>query len=268
MVFSKTGTNDAQFNMGMMKVSQQFQVSSKSLQILVKLIFLARQLPPYVNIMATHTRLSLYSKLINHPSASLPIKRLFRTAGLSCALKVMRTAVQGETELRSMPNNLAIMISFAACFAFQLSPVSDGPAYDLAPSVTNLIMETADVLNRIGTQPAHRNGTPALFARYLQEIVVTASKSAFNTSPSGQNAGTHAKVSGMSVPGQRQDMSEETTGHPSIFSQGSLPFSQMSYEEINETVNNAGTGIHGIWDNLEWYPSVDFNLMGWQDLEM
>ena len=133
------------------------------------------QLPPYVDTMATHTRLSVYSKLINHPGASLPIKRLFRAAGLSCAVKVLHTTVQGEIELRSMPNNLAIMISFAACFAFQLSLVSHGRASNLTPGVTNLIEKTADVLNRIGTKPAHRNGTPALFARYLQEIVITAS---------------------------------------------------------------------------------------------
>ncbi len=61
--------------------------------------------PPYVEILVTHGRLSIYSSVINHPTAPIEVKRFFRAAGLSSALNVMRAAVQGESRLKSMPNN-------------------------------------------------------------------------------------------------------------------------------------------------------------------
>jgi hypothetical protein len=62
-------------------------------------------LPPYVEILVTHTRLSTYSGVINHPTAPLEVKRLFRASALSSGLNVMRAAIQGEARLKSMPNN-------------------------------------------------------------------------------------------------------------------------------------------------------------------
>jgi hypothetical protein len=62
-------------------------------------------IPPYVEILVTHGRLSIYSSVINHPTAPMEVKRFFRAAGLSSALNVMRAAVQGESRLKSMPNN-------------------------------------------------------------------------------------------------------------------------------------------------------------------
>jgi hypothetical protein len=62
-------------------------------------------IPPYVEILVTHGRLSIYSSVINHPTAPLEVTRFFRAAGLSSALNVMRAAVQGEGRLKSMPNN-------------------------------------------------------------------------------------------------------------------------------------------------------------------
>jgi hypothetical protein len=93
------------------------------------------------------------------------VKHFFRAGALASALNVMRAAVQGEGQLQSMPNNTAIMISFAACVALELSTTADGNRADLAPSVQNLITETADVLERIGSNPPHRNGASALFCQ-------------------------------------------------------------------------------------------------------
>lgn len=125
-------------------------------------------LPPYVEILASHTRLSMYSSVINHGTAPAAARHFFRAAGLSAALNVLRVAVQGESQLKTMPNNTAIMISFAACFALRVSAAADGGKSSLAPSVRTLIAETTDVLERIGSTPVQRNGLSCLFARQLQ----------------------------------------------------------------------------------------------------
>ncbi|KXJ89128.1 hypothetical protein Micbo1qcDRAFT_235467 [Microdochium bolleyi] len=131
-------------------------------------------LPPYVEILASHTRLSMYSSVINHTTAPATARHYFRAAGLSSALNVLRVAVQGEGQLRSMPNNTAIMISFAACFALRVSTVADGQqggASTLAPSIRTLILETVEVLHRIGSTPVQRKGLSCLFAGQLKQIL-------------------------------------------------------------------------------------------------
>ncbi|KAJ5537892.1 hypothetical protein N7494_007371 [Penicillium frequentans] len=126
-----------------------------------------RSLPPYVEILVTHTQLSTYGGVINHPTAPLEVKRFFRAAGLSAALNVLRAAIQGESRLKSMPNNTVIMISFAACSALSLSVTPGDSQSSLAPSVRTLIEETAGVLERIGATPSHRNGASVLYGRFL-----------------------------------------------------------------------------------------------------
>lgn len=90
----------------------------------------------------------------------------------------MRSAIQGEEQLSSMPNNTAIMISFAACFALRLSGQLSGGTSSLAPSVRTLIEETAGVLERIGTATDHRNGMSTLYGKYLKYIVKKAAAAA------------------------------------------------------------------------------------------
>ena len=68
--------------------------------------------------------------------------------------------------------------------------------------------------------------------------------------------------------GERQSSSEEMEGQVLLLDQGSVTFSQMSYEEINETINNSGPRIHDVWDNFDWNLSADLDIMGWQNLEM
>jgi hypothetical protein len=71
----------------------------------------AHRLPPYVQILVTHTRLSLYSSVINHPTAPTEVRNFFHSAGLSSALNVVRAAIQGESQLTSMPNNTGSFLS-------------------------------------------------------------------------------------------------------------------------------------------------------------
>lgn len=140
-----------------------------------RLMFIAQSLPPYVEILVTHTRLSTYSSVMNHPTAPTEVRSFFRSEALSSALNVMRTAIQGESRLKSMPNNTVIMIAFAACSALSLGLATTNQNENrLAPSVLNLITETADVLERIGATPRHRNGASVLYGRFLHELVARA----------------------------------------------------------------------------------------------
>lgn len=112
---------------------------------------------------------------MNHPTAPTEVRSFFRSEALSSALNVMRTATQGESRLKSMPNNTVIMIAFAACSALSLGFITTKQNENrLAPSVLNLITETADVLERIGATPRHRNGASVLYGRFLHELVARA----------------------------------------------------------------------------------------------
>ncbi|KAL2286008.1 hypothetical protein FJTKL_07256 [Diaporthe vaccinii] len=150
------------------------------------------RLPPYVEVLVTHTRLSIYSSVINHPTAPLEVRHFFRTAGLSAALNVMRAAVQGESQLFSMPNNTAIMVSFAACFALKLSTQMSGGNSNsvLAPSVRTLIEETADMMEKIGNITKHRQGMGRLYGRYLRLLVKKEASAVETGGPSRHGQGT------------------------------------------------------------------------------
>ncbi|OCL06816.1 putative Zn(II)2Cys6 transcription factor [Glonium stellatum] len=208
-----------------------------------------RILPPYVEILVIHTRLSTYSGVINHPTAPVEVKQFFRAAGLSSALNVMRAAIQGETRLKSMPNNTAIMISFAACFALSLSAGTTRYDSYLAPSVKNLIMETADVLERIGATPSHRNGASVLYGRYLRELIRRASKTYLTQSHTRVSVAANAPLASPSV--QRYSPllpTDATTDHTEYndtdFPSGELQFSAMSDNQIIEAISRANT----VWD--------------------
>lgn len=224
-----------------------------------------KTLPPYVEILVTHTRLSTYCGVINHPTAPVEVKRLFRASALSSALNVMRAAIQGEARLQSMPNNTAIMISFAACVALNLSTPSPGGNINLAPSVRNLIEETVIVLERIGGTPSHRNGISVLYGKYLREIL--------RQTPGLPKIVEPTPISGVVQPSHPADPLIVTTGNtmPSL-SQPQYPtlnlweepiqFSAMSDNEIIETVLHAGQNF-GV--TLTDIPMEDSNGFMWLD---
>ncbi|KAF2737230.1 hypothetical protein EJ04DRAFT_594204 [Polyplosphaeria fusca] len=220
-----------------------------------------KTLPPYVEILLTHTRLSTYSGVINHPTAPFEVKRQFRASELSSALNVMRAAIQGETRLKSMPNNTIIMICFAACIALNLSTPSTGGGNNLAPSVRNLIEETAAVLDRIGSSPAHRNGMSVLYGNYLRELV----KQAPSISQSQQSLATSSDSS--TVYDDHQTF-QPSTAPVQQFAQPQYPlpdtwphFSAMSGNEVIQTVLNSGDFRSSVWD----LPMPDTNALAWMD---
>ncbi|KAE8148600.1 hypothetical protein BDV25DRAFT_15532 [Aspergillus avenaceus] len=192
-------------------------------------------LPPYVEILVTHTRLSTYGGVINHPTAPFEVKRFFRAAALSSALNVMRAAIQGEARLKSMPNNTVIMISFAACSALSLSVVPTVTRPSLIPSVRNLIEETAGVLERIGATPGHRNGASVLYGRYLREVVRRQSSSQVINIPR-----TAEYLRPPAVDPYDDALGPTTSSISPLFWSEPLQFSAMSNGQIIDTVNRAG----------------------------
>ncbi|KAF1954889.1 hypothetical protein CC80DRAFT_550062 [Byssothecium circinans] len=223
------------------------------------------RLPPYVEILVTHTRLSTYSGVINHPTAPLEVKRLFRASALSSALNVMRAAIQGEARLKSMPNNTVTMICFAACVALTLSAPAPSGNHSLAPSVRNLIEETATVLERIGSTPTHRNGASVVFGKYLRELVrqapdlpralppVPAPSFVSHTTPAVNSLFAPA-ADLLQSPSPQQYLLPASWVEP-------FQFSAMSDNEVIETVMNVGDFNSSLLD----VPMQDPNAFMWMD---
>ena len=185
------------------------------------------RIPPYVDILVSHTKLSTYCSVINHPTATSDIKQFFRAAGLQSALNVMRAAVDGEAKLKSVPNNTVIMVSFAACFALGLSTTTNGGRADLSPQLRLLVEQTASVLVRIGSTPKHRNGTSALFGRHIRRIL--------KTSFPDQGIATGAGMQQSLVPPQHTQMMPPPGG-PAM--QEPYAF-DMTDDQIIDAINNA-----------------------------
>jgi hypothetical protein len=220
-----------------------------------------KTLPPYVEILVTHTRLSTYSGVINHPTAPIEVKRLFRASALSSALNVMRAAIQGEARLQSMPNNTVTMICFAACVALTLGAPSSGGNHNLAPSVRNLIEETATVLGRVGSAPSHRNGASVIYGNYLRELVkqapdlFTQATSAYHPSQAVPSSSLFAPATDLLRSPVHQEYPEATSwAEP-------FQFSAMSGNEVIETVMNAGELDFSLFD----LPMQDANSFMWMD---
>jgi hypothetical protein len=234
-----------------------------------------RSLPPYVEILVTHTQLSTYGGVINHPTAPVEVKRFFRAAGLSSALNVLRAAIQGESRLKSMPNNTVIMISFAACSALSLSVTPGDSHSSLAPSVRTLIEETAGVLERIGATPSHRNGASVLYGRFLRELIRRGPAIPLHSQPR-----TDARSLDLPDPViPATCLSEQgpslTAAQPVLPPPGDLwtepmQFSAMSDDQIIDAVNRAGSAFGAsipdvpVDDMLSWdwldFASTDFNF--------
>jgi hypothetical protein len=227
-----------------------------------------RALPPYVEILVTHTRLSTYGGVINHPTAPLEVKRLFRASALSSALNVMRAAIQGEERLQSMPNNTVIMISFAACIALNLSTPETRGNLNLAPSVRKLVEETAAVLERIGNTPSHRNGASVLYGKYLRDIVrqALALPSSYEQAPTGIIGQPLSAEDSVFVPAETtmQLLNQPHHSSSNIWTRP-LQFSTMSDNEILETVLHANQGFDLTLSDIPIEEDSGFMWLDWMN---
>jgi hypothetical protein len=218
-----------------------------------------------VEILVTHGRLSIYSSVINHPTAPVEVKRFFRAAGLSSSLNVMRAAVQGESRLKSMPNNTAIMISFAACFAFYLSTLGSTGNISLAPSIRRLIEESADVLERIGSNPSHRNGTSALYGRHLREVIGSSPQTVETRHITGQNQQQYL-MQQMQAPIQAYQ-NREDLGLGQADAEF-LQFSAMSDDQITEAINNAGQELETFMPTFQMDDKTGLDWLDWFNMDV
>jgi hypothetical protein len=162
-----------------------------------------------------------------------------------------------------MPNNTAIMISFAACFAFYLSSISSSSNMSLAPSIRRLIEESADVLERIGSNPPHRNGTSALYGRHLREVVGTTPGTTHISQEGTQQRPLQAAYPPMQQNAppmqmyQRQDVMDQL-----------LQFSAMSDDQINETINNAGDELEMFLPELRMDDKTGLDWLDWFNMDV
>ncbi|KFY29119.1 hypothetical protein V493_02539 [Pseudogymnoascus sp. VKM F-4281 (FW-2241)] len=215
-------------------------------------------LPPYVEILVSHTRLSTYSSVINHPTAPVEVKRFFRAAGLSSALNVMRAAVQGEGRLKSMPNNTAIMISFAACFALSISTMAEGNTLSLVPSIRILVEEAADMLERIGRTPSHRNGTSSLFGQHLRKIIqnifaAPGREVQVVAPPIGQD---------VSVGGYDTQNGQSLRGFADF---QPVLFSAMSNDQVIAAVDSASQELDAWLSTFQMHDNAGLDWLNWMD---
>ncbi|KAH6615734.1 hypothetical protein B0J18DRAFT_446597 [Chaetomium sp. MPI-SDFR-AT-0129] len=247
------------------------------------------RLPPYVQILVTHTRLSIYSTVINHPTAPTEVRHFFHAASLSSALNVMRAAIQGEGQLSSMPNNTAIMISFAACFALRLSGQFAGNS-NLAPSVRTLIEETAEVLERVGSTTEHRNGMSTLYGKYLKYIVKKAAASvpAPPEASVRPRAGTHPDLLSQRRPATAYTRPNNNSSHTTRASfsmtdtmharppvsgfmeppgwNEPIQFSSMSDDQIVEALSRVNNELDPALSMYPWDDAAALDWLNWSNL--
>ena len=171
----------------------------------------------------------------------------------------------------SMPNNTAIMISFAACFALRLSTQIAGNL-TLAPSVRKLIEETADVLERIGSVTAHRNGMSTLYGKYLRYIV------RMGASAASGGGRTDAPAQQQFTPLRRPSQPGFTVSEPLANSQPNMgyvvpppyaeqiQFSSMSDDQITETLNRVGNEFDPDMNMFAWDDAAAFDWLNWSNL--
>lgn len=189
----------------------------------------------------------------------------------------MRTAIHGEAQLQSMPNNTTIMISFAACFALTLSAYTAGGS-TLAPSVRKLIDETAGVLERIGAVTEHRQGLSTLYGKHLRHIVRRAAKGGFKNGFKARGSTVSpSTVITQETPVPSQAMALDHHHHHPQHPQHSqqqqqallwpetLQFSSMSDDQIMQVLNQPSNDFEPSFRGLSWDDMSNFDWLHWPE---
>lgn len=112
--------------------------------------------------------------------------------------------------------------------SFRLSTMDAASNRGLAPSIRNLIEETADVLERIGTQPPHRKGTSTFYGRHLRQILNT--------------------INPQRTPPFRVEMQNPYQAPDSM---QMMQFSAMSDDQIIRAINEAGDDLGNYVPNFQ-----------------
>jgi hypothetical protein len=133
--------------------------------------------------------------------------------------------------------------------------------------VQNLITETADVLERIGSNPPHRNGVSVLFARQLRHVAQR-SDSQKASEMTGAWVGTQADSASFAQGFHQQKPTQNyAAGQSNIpatpTASGPMAFSGMSNDEIIQAIENAGLGLDMPWADLPFGDGANLDWLDW-----
>lgn len=159
-----------------------------------------------------------------------------------------------------MPNNTVIMISFAAMISFRLSTMDASSNHSLTPSIRILIEETADVLERIGSNPSHRNGTSALYGRHLREVLLASQSHAQPAIPQNAFSINHPQM-------QSQTYQELAPRDASLQMSDLMQFSAMSDDQIIQAINDAGDELGNHVPNFQIDERSGLDWLDWFNMD-
>jgi hypothetical protein len=154
-----------------------------------------------------------------------------------------------------------VLRSFAAMICFRLSTLGGANSnHSLAPSIRILIEETADVLERIGTNPSHRKGISALYGRHLREVTGTGSRRQ-QYSASEQNTMAIDQNVMRSQPYAEQSIPRPMEVQP-------VQFSAMSDDQITQAIRNAEDGLGTDLTSFQLDERTGLDWLDWFDLDV
>ena len=139
----------------------------------------------------------------------------------------------------------------------------------LAPSIRVLIDETADVLERIGSKPPHRNGASALYGRHLRKVLSTVTQTRENMVKSSTMQEI-ARYSDPPVPAmnQSQGIMSNHSYQPHPNSMQMMQFSAMSDGQITQAINDAGNELGDFMPDLQIDERSGLDWLDWFNMEV
>jgi hypothetical protein len=161
---------------------------------------------------------------------------------------------------------IAIMISFAAMLSIQLATRGEGANSSLAPSIRVLILETADVLQRIGSNPPHRNGTSALYGRHLREVIGTSGILSKGRNPQ-EDIHEQSQFLTTQPPTQTPPYSRQSNESADLEMEQLLQFSSMSNDQIVQAINDVGDELGTFAPILQLDERMGLDWIDWFNVE-
>lgn len=156
--------------------------------------------------------------------------------------------------------------SFAAMISFRLSTMDAASNRSLAPSIRVLIDETADVLERLGSNPPHRNGTSALYGRHLRKVLSAMTRSRNNTLPDLSSFPTTSTTNQTEV---QNHAYQNTEPQPNSMQMSELmQFSAMSDDQIIQAINDAGDELGNYVPNFQIDERSGLDWLDWFNMEV
>lgn len=147
--------------------------------------------------------------------------------------------------------------------ALRLSTIDAASGRNLTPSIRVLIEETAEMLERIGSSPPHRNGTSALYGRHLRKVLNSVNQNQRNIplETSHSVSLTQDEVQNQS----RQDPSSPTS--PMQMSE-LIQFSAMSDDQIAQAINDAGDELGNNIPDFQMDDRTGLDWLDWFEMEV